>query len=75
MTYYDQQYWILLAAGHPLPDQCEQFIMDLIEQVKTWCTKDTAVCMDINESVCRTLEQSRIGRLLTETNLIDLQQH
>jgi len=64
MTYYDQEYWILLAAGHPLPDPHEQFVMDLIKQVKIWHTQGAAVllCMDANEPMLKTLEQSRIGQ-------------
>jgi len=77
MTYYDQQYRILLAAGYKLPDPQEQFITDLIVQVKLWRSKGTVVllCMDINESILKISEKSGIGRLLTETNLIDLHQH
>jgi len=33
MTYSNQQYQILLAAGHTQPDPRKQFITDLIEQV------------------------------------------
>jgi len=77
MTYYDQQYRILLAAGHSLPDPREQFVTDLIAQVNIWRKQGAAVllCMDVNESVIKTSEKSGIGRLLTETDLIDLQHY
>jgi len=63
MTYYNRQYRILVAAGHPLPDPREQFITDLITQVNIWRTQGAAVllCMDVNETALKTSEKSGIG--------------
>jgi len=74
--YYNQQYHLLLQAGHATPDLQEQFIMDLITQILTWCMTghEVLLCMDVNKSVTTTNRKSSIGRLITEMDLIDLQQ-
>jgi len=75
-TYSDQQYRLLLQAGHANPDPREQFIMDIIAQIHTWRTTghDVLLCMDVNEPVTTTNRKSGIGRLITEMDLVDLQQ-
>jgi len=74
--YSDQQYRLLLQAGHTTPDPREQFIMDLIAQIHTWrmTGHDVLLCMDVNESVTMTNRKSGIGRLITEMDLVNLQQ-
>jgi len=74
--YYNQQYHLLLQAGHVSPDLQGQFIMDLITQIQMWHTTGHGIilCMDINESATTTSKKSSISRLLTEMDLIYLQQ-
>jgi len=50
--------------------------MDIIAQIHTWRTTghDVLLCMDVNNSVTTTNRKSGIGRLITETDLVNLQQ-
>jgi len=69
ITYYNQQYR-LIQAGQANPNQQEQFITDLITQIWQWHTSgwDIILCMLVNEFIT-----TSIGRLMMETDLIDLQ--
>ncbi len=73
-TYHDQQYRLLLSETNPRPDPRLQFLDDLIEQIRLWRHQQKAVlvCMDSNDDVTRINPKKGIGRLLSETDLIDL---
>jgi len=72
--YHDQQYRLLLSAHNPRPDPRLQFIDDLIVQIRQWRHQHQAVliCMDANDDVTHINPQQSIGRLLSETDLVDL---
>jgi len=52
-TVYNQQYHILLSKGHTTPNPCQQFINDLVQQVKQWRQQQIKVliCLNGNEDV------------------------
>ncbi len=76
-TYHDQQYRLLLQSGKVNPNPREQFLDDIIHQIKTWRLQRKAVllCMDANDDVSRANPHSGIGRIAAETDLMDLHKH
>ncbi len=70
-----QQTRLLLQQGHTSPNPRQQFISDLIVQVKKWRQqgKEVLIGMDANEDVDNT--KSHISRIFAETDLIDLHHH
>jgi len=70
-TSYDQQFCLLQKHGYTNPNPPNQFIEDLITQIKDWRAHDKAVliCLDANEDVTKTTKQQGIGRISEETNL------
>jgi len=71
-TVMAQQTRILMRQGTTNPNPRQQFITDLIVQIRQWRQQDKEilVCMDANENVDD--PQSKIGRIFTETDLVDL---
>ena len=69
-TAYSQQYWLLELHGISKPDPQEQFINDLILQVKNWCSQGIKVFLggDVNEDVRN--PRSQILCLFHETDLV-----
>jgi len=67
-----QQTRLLQQHGIPTPNPRQQFITDLIQQIKKWClqNKEILICMDANEDVSN--PKSQISRLFLETDLVDI---
>ncbi len=70
-----QQTRLLLQHVNTSPNPRQQFILDLIAQVKLWRQqgKEVLIGMDANEDVDST--KSHISHQFTETDLIDLHHH
>jgi len=70
-----EQTCLLLQNGATNPNPRQQFITDLIKQVKEWCQqgKEVLIGMDANEDVDNT--KSHISRIFMETDLIDVHHH
>jgi len=70
-----QQFHLLQQNGATNPNPRQQFITDLIMQVKKWRQqgKEVLIGMDANEDVDNT--KSHISRIFAETNLIDIHHH
>jgi len=70
-----QQIRLLQASGVPNPQPRTIFLNDLIQQICHWrqAQKEVILCMDANEDVND--PKSKISRLYTETDLIDLHYH
>jgi len=75
MTATAQQTRLLLQHGVPQPNPRQQFVTDIISQVRQWRDqkKEVLLGMDANENVDD--PNSKIARLFDETDLIDLHQH
>jgi len=75
MTVTVQQTRILLQQGVKQPNPRQQFITDLINQIRQWRmqNKEVLIGMDANENVDD--PNSKIARLFDETDLIDLHHH
>jgi len=73
-TYHNQQYRLLLEAGHVNPNPREKFLDDIILQIQNWRAqwKAVLVCMDANDDVCHMNLHKGIGRISTEMDLVDL---
>jgi len=73
-TAYDQQYRLLLAKGNTQPKPRQQFVEDLIQQVKQWRAQQYEVlfCIDANEDVENLQPDQEFGPVLAETDLVDL---
>jgi len=75
MTVTAQQTRLLLQRGVQNPNPRQQFISDLIQQIKQWRqqNKEVLIGMDANENIDD--PNSHIARLFDETDLIDLHHH
>jgi len=75
MTAMAQQTRILLQQGIQNPNPRQQFVTDLISQVRQWRNqkKEVLIGMDANENVDN--PNAKIARIFDETDLIDLHQH
>ncbi len=75
MTATAQQTRLLLQQGVRNPNPRQQFISDLIQQIKQWRmqNKEVLIGLDANENVDD--PNSQIARLFDETDLIDLHRH
>jgi len=73
-TYHDQQYHILLQQGQLTPNPRQQFIDNIIHQIKEWRQQNKAVlfCLDANDNVVNPNPVKGIGHIIAETDLMDL---
>jgi len=74
---YDQQYRLLLAQGQSQPKPRQQFINNLIKQVKTWRQQHikVMVCLDANEDTEALNPLKDLGQLIAETDLTDVHEN
>jgi len=71
---YDQQYRLLTKLGHFNPDPPNQFIEDLLIQIKEWHRQGKAVLisLDANKDVQKLTKTQGIGWLSAKTDMADL---
>jgi len=70
-----QQTRLLQQKGETHPNPRQQFITDLITQIKSWRQqqKEVLICMDANEDV--STPNTQISRIFHETDLVDVHQY
>jgi len=76
-TAYNQQFHSLLAKGHKNPQPRQQFIDDLIQQVKTWRAgnHEVLLCLDANKDVENLSPIKDLGQLIADMDLTDIHEN
>jgi len=71
---YDQQYRLLIKHGYSDPNPPNQFIKDLLIQIKAWCRQGKAVfiSLDANEDVQKLSKKQGLGQISAKTDMVDL---
>jgi len=73
-TCYNKQYQLLIKHGHSNPNPPNQFIEDLLTQIKDWRRQGKAVfiSLDANEDVQKLTKKQGLGRISAKMDMVDL---
>jgi len=76
-TCYNQQLWLLMAAGHVNLNPQKQLFLNLTQQVKTWRTQhhEVLICLDLNKDTSKLNPTEDLSYLLSQMDLVDLHRH